>query len=539
MGDEKNLSQYEYNKVPDTEKLPEKVDSPPKFGYGVRHIQLVIFFLCLTVCIIGRGHLGVTIVAMTHNPELSITTDNTSIYLKKNNDTNLTNHSNTGETEKAFEDFKTSNGSHEIAMSNSNPEHKTWIWPKSIQEMVLNSFFLGYMIMMFPMGMVCQRYGGKLPLQIGLFVTGIASIITPWLAIWGDWKAVCGCRIVQGLAQAGTYPSIQSLLAKWVPEDERASLGSCVHTGLTLGTVIAFQLAGFLGASKWGWPSTYYVVGVICMLCFIVLTVFGAANPLEHKSISQEEKNYIMRAANKGNGKKLATPWRAIFTSKPLWGTIITHVGTSLTFIFFFNQVPTYIHYILDIDVRNSGMLSSLPYVASIFTSLFFGWLADYSANNNIISKNNTRRISDSVASFGMAICLILTSYTSNSVIAVSCLVVAMAINMGHNTGWMVNYIDLAPNFAGTLLAVGNTIANIFGVLSPIVVSYVVIDMTNITQWRIMFFIASGISIVTNVIFVLMMSTDVQPFNYASTDETCVEDMQGEFKEKKKAFDVL
>lgn len=41
---------------------------------------------------------------------------------------------------------------------------------------------------------------------------------------------------------------------------------------------------------------------------------------------------------------------------------------------------------------------------------------------------------------------------------------------------------------------------------------------TNITQWRLMFFIAAGISIVTNLVFVFLMSTDVQPFNYAEKD---------------------
>lgn len=104
--------------------ISEKVDSPSKFGYGVRHIQLVILFLCLTVSIIGRGHMGVTIVAMTNNPELNITTDNTSLYLKTNNDTNLSNQSYTGETQKEFEDFKISNGSRDIKISSYNEKHK-------------------------------------------------------------------------------------------------------------------------------------------------------------------------------------------------------------------------------------------------------------------------------------------------------------------------------------------------------------------------------------------------------------------------------
>lgn len=47
--------------------ISEKENIPLKYGYGVRHIQLVIYFLCIVVCFIGRGHMGVTVVAMTSN----------------------------------------------------------------------------------------------------------------------------------------------------------------------------------------------------------------------------------------------------------------------------------------------------------------------------------------------------------------------------------------------------------------------------------------------------------------------------------------
>lgn len=47
----------------------------------------------------------------------------------------------------------------------------------------------------------------------------------------GDWKAVCASRVVTGLAQAGTYPGINMLLAKWVPMSERGRLGTYVYIG--------------------------------------------------------------------------------------------------------------------------------------------------------------------------------------------------------------------------------------------------------------------------------------------------------------------
>lgn len=50
--------------------------------------------------------------------------------------------------------------------------------------MVLSSFFLGYAIMTFASGVICQRWGGKIPLQIAMFINGIVSILSPWIVAW-------------------------------------------------------------------------------------------------------------------------------------------------------------------------------------------------------------------------------------------------------------------------------------------------------------------------------------------------------------------
>ncbi|KAI8426940.1 hypothetical protein MSG28_014610 [Choristoneura fumiferana] len=61
---------------------------------------------------------------------------------------------------------------------------QTYDWSKPVQEMILGAFFVGYCLMMFPTGIACQRYGGKLPLQMCLLINGIISIATPTVAVW-------------------------------------------------------------------------------------------------------------------------------------------------------------------------------------------------------------------------------------------------------------------------------------------------------------------------------------------------------------------
>ncbi|KAJ8731677.1 hypothetical protein PYW07_004841 [Mythimna separata] len=509
----KDEREYEYSKVPTQQIIAEKQQIPTHYGYGVRHIQLLICFLCLTVNFIGRGHMGVTVVSMTSPVK--------HLAESKSNFTEEVNYTNTEDIaerikikEEIYVNFTGINNTFATALLNpTENHHTTFDWSKSTQEMVLGAFFLGYCIMTIPMGLVVQRWGGKIPLQIALSINGVVSILSPWLIYWGGWKAVCACRIVQGLSQAGVYPSVQALLAKWVPVSERATLAGYVYAGSTSGTIIAFQLSGYLSESRWGWPSTFWAVGLICLGLFAILTIFGAASPSEHKTISEEEKTFIMGRVDDGNTKRLKTPWKAIFCSRHWWGSLATHIGSGTSFVFFFTQVPSYIHYILGVNVRGSGFLSSLPYVVSFFTSMAFGLLSDFLTNRKIITVKTARRMFNSISQVGVAVALVCVTFTSNTVVAVLCLVFSMGCHMAVHVGWMVNHIDLAPNFGGTLMMMGNTMMNLSSVLLPVLVSYVVTDVYNQTQWRTIFLTVAGAAISTNAIFVILMSADLQPWN--------------------------
>ncbi|CAG9562235.1 unnamed protein product [Danaus chrysippus] len=454
----------------------------------------------------SRAHLGVTIVGMTSLDDLKdeIAVDikdvNGSTKYRDPKDFNL-NHSaiNSGQI------MKSQDSSWNI--------YKKYKWSKKIQEMVHGSFFLGYCVMMFPMGMVCHRWGGKIPLQIAMSVNAFISFFTPWIIAWGSWKALCVCRILQGLSQAGLYPAIQSLLSNWVPISERGSLSSYVYTGSGVGTVLAFQVAGVLAFSRFGWPSTFWFTGITCFVAFVLITVFGSARPDDHKSISEAEKLFIIGKVSHRVQQNVKIPWKAIITSIHVWATFVAHVGSAIFFVFFFIQIPTYMNAILKLDIRSNGILSSLPYIAAIFACIAFGFLSDFLINKKGVSIKKARIISSSIGAYIPALCCLFVPYTTNTVLAVICFVTSSTAHAAMHSGWMVNYIDLAPNLAGTLMATGNTITNILIVFMPLVVSNIVTDVTDQHQWRIVMFLMTAIGIVTNTIFVTFMTTEVQPWN--------------------------
>ena len=63
--------------------------------------------------------------------------------------------------------------------------------------------------------------------------------------------------------------------------------------GMQLGTVVGMPISGYLCASPFGWPSTFFFSAIVGYL-WVVLWIFAAANsPSVHRSISREEQLYI------------------------------------------------------------------------------------------------------------------------------------------------------------------------------------------------------------------------------------------------------
>lgn len=65
---------------------------------------------------------------------------------------------------------------------------------------------------------------------------------------------------------------------------------------------------------------------------------------------------------------------------------------------------------------------------------------------------------------------------------AVALLTVAVALESGTLAGYLVNHVDLSPNFGGAMIGVTNSIANIMGIIAPIFVSQIVGDAETSSQ---------------------------------------------------------
>lgn len=108
--------------------------------------------------------------------------------------------------------------------------------------------------------------------------------------------------------------------------------------------------------------------------------------------------------------------------------------------------------------------------------SLAVSPISDYLINRGLISVWTGRRLFNSLGHWIPGLSLIILPFLSDSTQAIAMLTIAVGMNGCTYVGYMVNHMDLSPNFAGSLMGLTNSIANIMSILGPITVGVILSD---------------------------------------------------------------
>ncbi|XP_069685198.1 putative inorganic phosphate cotransporter isoform X2 [Periplaneta americana] len=398
-------------------------------------------------------------------------------------------------------------------------DHRDFDWDEETQGLILSSFFWGYIITHIPGGILAEKFGGKYALGLGILSTAVFTLLTPLAATEGGAGWLIAVRVIEGLGEGSTFPAMNALLAHWVPPQQRAALGSFVFAGAQVGTVVGTALSGvLLQYSPMGWPSVFYLFGSLGVVWFIVWIFVGYNDPQSHPFISDEEKMFLEKTIESLNRSETPpTPWRAIFTSIPLWGLIFAQIGHDWGLFTLVTDLPKYFKNVMKFNIFENGFLTALPYLVMWISSIITGWICDFLINKGYLSITIARKIFTTIASVGPAVGMIAASYAGCDRTAVVALITMGTALMGaFYPGMKVNALDLSPNYAGTLMAIVNGIGAISGIVTPYLVGVLTPNST-IQEWRIVFWVVLGVFFVTNVIFIILGSGELQPWNNPNT----------------------
>lgn len=386
-------------------------------------------------------------------------------------------------------------------------------WDKEIRSSILASFFYGYIVTQIPGGWLSDKFGGKRVFGISMAVSGAATILLPVCARTSV-ILVYVLRIIVGLGTGTVFPALQSMWGRWAPPLERSKLVSVGYMGTMFGTTLTFATSGVLCQYGFdnGWGSIFYITGGLTFIWVIAWFILTADTPAEHPRITEAEKNHIESSIEYDTHIRTGkAPWKDIVKSRALHACIVAHMCNNWQLYTLLTSLPAFMKSVLKFDIKSNGALSAVPYICQAVFAFVGGQLADILRAKKICSTTAARRIFELIAFFGTGGCLIITGFIScdDREYAVVCLALAVGFSGLVRAGHVVNHVDFAPKYAGIMFGITNTFATIPGMVAPIVAGALTPHDTQ-EEWRNVFYVCAGFTVVGAVVFGVFVSGEVQ-----------------------------
>ncbi|XP_052803963.1 uncharacterized transporter slc-17.2-like isoform X1 [Mya arenaria] len=402
-------------------------------------------------------------------------------------------------------------------------------WDKKLQGLILGAFFWGYTFMQIPSGYLSDRFGPRITVACGMFPVAILTIISPFLARGSPYLLMVG-RVIIGMGEAMMYPGMQSLWARWSPPHERSRLVGFAFGGSQLGNALTFPLASLLCAYGFdgGWPSVFYVTGLACLCWCFVYVFYARSTPSEMASITPIEKKYIemslgvygMSKEEREMKRRQDKPWRAIFTSGPVWAILLANGCGNFGAYMLLTQMPTYMKEVLKFDIKSNGAFSMIPYLVFWVFIIIGGQIADVLISRSILSIEWTRKLCCALGTVVPGIFLVLTGYMdcNHKIEAVVLLSLSMGFCGFQFSSFFINHGDIAPRFAGTVFGFTNTGASVPGIIAPYIVGAITPNKTR-EEWLVAFYIAAGVYVLGAIIYAILAKGEIQDWAEEHVDD--------------------
>jgi len=237
------------------------------------------------------------------------------------------------------------------------------------------AFTIAYGLFEVPTGRWGDRFGSR----------GVLARIVLW---WSFFTAMTGAatgltmlvvvRFLFGAGEAGAYPNVARIIARWFPRGERGTAQGLVITSAQIGGALAPVTAAYMIAEI-GWRATFVIFSLLGVVWAVAFTWWFRDDPAEHPGTNAAEQALIATAGTAAPAahEHPPIPWRTILASHNIW-----LLGTVQTCSSFFSYMlmqwyPAYLEKGRGVDPLGAGRLASLVLVGAAVGCLASGYIND------------------------------------------------------------------------------------------------------------------------------------------------------------------
>eukprot|EP01129_Flabellula_baltica_P010259 TRINITY_DN4318_c0_g1_i3.p1 TRINITY_DN4318_c0_g1~~TRINITY_DN4318_c0_g1_i3.p1 ORF type:complete len:444 (-),score=56.39 TRINITY_DN4318_c0_g1_i3:1108-2439(-) len=355
------------------------------------------------------------------------------------------------------------------------PMSHTFHWDNQTEGFVLSSFYYGYLLTQILGGILSDQFGGFIMLSIGVFMSCFFTLVVPFVS--QSLVLLIGARVLCGLFEGITIPAMYSILGNWASVKEKSVFVGVLGSGGVAGLMFGMAVTPLVIEPDWS--MAFYLpfgLGLIWLIWWIFL---AAKSPEDipkkciFNAISQSEIDHL---ANENEEKATGTPpILSILACRHVWAMVISHTTSNWGFYIFLSWLPTYLNTELNFDLKSAGFISVLPYLMQFVSKGVAGEIGDIFINKNIMSRTITRKVAQSIASGGGALCLIVLVVADVTPTLIVTLIVATVTLDGFcSAGYNSCPLDLSSKYSGIIYGISNTVATIPGIVGVYLTGFII-----------------------------------------------------------------
>ena len=221
--------------------------------------------------------------------------------------------------------------------------------------LLTGSYFLTYLLLQLPAGILGDRFGMK---RVLLSTYAVASVgaIGLGLAV-GHYAMMVLCMAVHGLGAGGFYPSSFGMMMQKTEPGRRAFSSALIGTGMAVGLLTGMTAGGTLYEM---FQSVRVPILAVALPSILILFLF-----------------YRYLPDTKGAPAPAWSQYRAILTDWDLWRINLTTFTALYGFWVAVTWGPTFLKVERGFSLGAAGFYTGLIAVSAIPASIFWGRLAD------------------------------------------------------------------------------------------------------------------------------------------------------------------
>uniref|UniRef100_A0A5B7AEL1 Major facilitator superfamily (MFS) profile domain-containing protein n=2 Tax=Davidia involucrata TaxID=16924 RepID=A0A5B7AEL1_DAVIN len=345
-------------------------------------------------------------------------------------------------------------------------------WTSSFLGIVQSSFLWGYIFSSVIGGALIDRYGGKKVIAWGVALWSLATLLTPWAANHST-TSLLAIRAFFGLAEGVALPSMSTLLSRWFPSHERATAVGISMGGFHLGNVVGLILTPILMSSI-GISGPFILFSSLGLLWLTTWAYGVTDDPQESHFISKSELQLIQAGksdspVNKGE----LLPLRLLFSKLPTWAIVFANITNNWGYFVLLSWMPVYFKTVFNVNLKQAAWFSAVPWGMMAMSGYIAGATSDYLIKEGY-SLTLVRKIMQSIGFIGPGVSLLCLNYAKTPVIAAMIITAALSLSSFSQAGFLLNMQDIAPQYAGFLHGISNSLGTLAAIVSTIGTGYFV-----------------------------------------------------------------